>query len=240
MSPHRREAQPRIMAKLINCIECSKEVSSEAGLCVHCHNDPKGELCDICTFRSKKADLKFYRNSLFDTDKRMYAHPKCLDDVSRESVIVCPLCKSVNSDSEQCTNCGQPFRGLTFQDRCPFCNRIVPPGQGIRAFVTSAHGLANRRLHTACARNRKLRKTDCFIATATYGSELAPDVLVLTRFRDEVLLNSKISASLVGLYYRVSPPLTKLIERSELLKSFVRIILLSPISKLVKARSRTH
>ncbi len=46
----------------------------------------------------------------------------------------------------------------------------------------------------------------CFIATATYGSAFAPQVIALRRFRDEVLLPSDIGSLFVTAYYFVSPP----------------------------------
>lgn len=75
----------------------------------------------------------------------------------------------------------------------------------------------------------------CFIATAAYGSPLATEVLVLSRFRDEVLLQSMLGRSMVGLYYTVSPPIASYIEGNKPLKTIIRIMLV-PILYLVRTQ----
>jgi hypothetical protein len=80
----------------------------------------------------------------------------------------------------------------------------------------------------------------CFIATAVYGSAFAPEVLTFRQFRDEVLLNSRVGAVLVNIYYRLSPPLATLIGRSELFKKIARNALLSPTAKLLDVSSRIY
>jgi prepilin-type N-terminal cleavage/methylation domain-containing protein len=68
----------------------------------------------------------------------------------------------------------------------------------------------------------------CFIATAAYGSPEAPAVMLLRDFRDEILLKTKPGEEFVTWYYRVSPPLAKIITDNSFLK-FVTQILLVPL-----------
>ena len=74
---------------------------------------------------------------------------------------------------------------------------------------------------------------NCFIATAAYGSYLAPEVRELRRFRDRFLMTNRAGRAFVAWYYRVSPPLAENIAQSSLTRWLVRLSL-TPIVYSVK------
>ncbi len=82
--------------------------------------------------------------------------------------------------------------------------------------------------------SRQFKKSGCFIATATYGSPLAPEVIVFSQFRDEVLLKSKLGTVFTNIYYFISPPFATLISKTDFLRGLVRSFVLSPLLKLLK------
>jgi H+/Cl- antiporter ClcA len=73
----------------------------------------------------------------------------------------------------------------------------------------------------------------CFIATAAYGSYLDPHVEVLRDFRDRHLMSSTVGRRFVRLYYRYSPPVAAVIQRSGALRAITRW-LLTPIVVVVE------
>lgn len=65
----------------------------------------------------------------------------------------------------------------------------------------------------------------CFIATAVYGSYLAPEVIILKEFRDKYLITNSAGRSLVEFYCRISPPIADYISRHPYLKAAIRFAL---------------
>jgi hypothetical protein len=66
----------------------------------------------------------------------------------------------------------------------------------------------------------------CFIATAAFGSYQAPEVVLLQKFRDRILLTNEPGRLFVEFYYRVSPPIADFIGQDDSLRRAVRLSLM--------------
>ncbi|MFB3924899.1 MAG: CFI-box-CTERM domain-containing protein [Syntrophales bacterium] len=62
----------------------------------------------------------------------------------------------------------------------------------------------------------------CFIATAAYGSYLAPEVEILRNFRDRWLMTNWAGKRFVQFYYSTSPPVAAFIAKNEYLRLLIR------------------
>lgn len=71
----------------------------------------------------------------------------------------------------------------------------------------------------------KIIRPKCYIATAVYGSYDAPQVMVLRRFRDEILMKSAAGRLFIKTYYNLSPPIARKMEKTHRLNAIVRRIL---------------
>ncbi|MDP8322792.1 MAG: CFI-box-CTERM domain-containing protein [Candidatus Stygibacter australis] len=101
--------------------------------------------------------------------------------------------------------------------------------------VVELMGIDNPNGMDSAKQIEKLKsKKGCFIATAVYGSYSAPEVIVLRRFRDDILLPSQIGSIFVKFYYLTSPPIARFLEKHKLLQKFVRDFIIQPIVNLCK------
>jgi Domain of unknown function (DUF4157) len=73
----------------------------------------------------------------------------------------------------------------------------------------------------------------CFIATACYGSFLAPEVETLRRFRDRRLIRHRLGRRFIQIYYSLSPPVACWLEHHHACRAVVRSSVVAPIAHAV-------
>ena len=77
-------------------------------------------------------------------------------------------------------------------------------------------------------------KSGCYIATACYGNEFAPEVLHLKVFRDNILAKNYFGRLFIKSYYFLSPPIAEKLKGKERLNTFIRNQILNKIVKRIK------
>ena len=77
----------------------------------------------------------------------------------------------------------------------------------------------------------------CFVATAAWGSALAPDVAAMRKVRDRLRPQSTMFAVATDLYYRSGPAAAEVLRRSDTARALVRR-LLGPDRRRVTGRGR--
>ncbi|MGD0204439.1 MAG: CFI-box-CTERM domain-containing protein [Candidatus Bathyarchaeia archaeon] len=78
-------------------------------------------------------------------------------------------------------------------------------------------------------------QSNCFIATAAYGTTKAKELDVLRKFRDVKLESNLVGRRITILYYLVSPPIANIIARSKEMRAIVRECL-NPIINFLKRK----
>jgi hypothetical protein len=83
-----------------------------------------------------------------------------------------------------------------------------------------------------------IEKGGCFIATAVYGSDLASEVILLKKVRDEHLLKSKFGHFMVNLYYGVSPSIARVLKLNPFLRRLIKVLFIKPLVIILKKTSK--
>jgi len=76
----------------------------------------------------------------------------------------------------------------------------------------------------------------CYIATACYHSYDHPSVLVLRKFRDDVLLKNSFGVRCVNIYYKYSPFWAGKLRALPAINKLVRVLFLDPVVSIISKR----
>jgi hypothetical protein len=143
-------------------------------------------------------------------------------------VFVCSKCAK-RYRIDRCEACSgryfQSTQGAGFGIACQDCN------EGIYNWKCRNCGVANLTEQTFYLLEKK---SNCFIATATFENQDAPEIQALRIFRDEVLLISNVGKLFVSCYYKLSPKVATLITTFPKLKALSKKLLTRLVNYLPK------
>lgn len=82
--------------------------------------------------------------------------------------------------------------------------------------------------------NGSNKSSGCYIATACYGNEFAPEVIALKIYRDETLSKSILGRLFIKTYYFLSPPIADKLKNRTKLNKFIRENILNKIVNKIR------
>jgi len=108
-------------------------------------------------------------------------------------------------------------------------SRLWSPGQGNYKVRSRWDGTATYNGATSSQQSLTVQPPGCIIATATYGSELSPQVQFLRGFRDRTVMatfaGSEFMKAFNAWYYSFSPYVAEFISKQPLVKEAMKILL---------------
>lgn len=107
--------------------------------------------------------------------------------------------------------------------------------QGIEKKIEEIIMGVQKSIQRSIEKELKEIEEGCFIATAVYGTPLAPEIDILRDFRDEVLLKNALGKDFVKWYYKNSPPAADFIAEHSMVRLIVREATIKPIVKIVES-----
>ena len=151
---------------------------------------------------------------------------------SQNQPFVCRICneeknfRMVQCGSRMSPNCVGRERvsithlnNLATQNRVFWCSACNDAEKARRSSERKQRqSSSNRSTGRTTSYNKSSKKSDCFVATATYKSETAPQVLILRAYRDNIMMNTWMGIKVVNVYYHVGPRLAAVVNSIPVLR----------------------
>jgi len=110
-----------------------------------------------------------------------------------------------------------------------YSDSYVPDVTGSWSVTASWNGDSDHQAASSQSPSFNVKQKGCIVATATYGSELSPEVQFLRGFRDNTVLSTFSGTSFMtvfnGFYYSFSPSVASVISANEALRDVMKVLL---------------
>ena len=110
-----------------------------------------------------------------------------------------------------------------------YTDTYIPDAEGSWSVVALLDGDATYDNSSSLLKSFAVKKYGCLIATATYGSELSPQVQFLRGFRDNTVLTTFAGSSFMNVfnefYYSFSPSVASVIAENSILRDIMKVVL---------------
>ena len=142
------------------------------------------------------------------------------------SFVECDKCGASLSDTwikVYCDRCGIPLRdGADPVGKCVTCKEAV--------FLCDKHKKKVVGEEIYC----KEHESECFIATAVFGTPFDPKIDLLRDFRDQWLASTVFGRAAVYTYYEISPSIARIARRNDIVRNVLRKTVVQPALKLAR------
>ena len=137
--------------------------------------------------------------------------------------------EKISTDARRCPRCGYDYTYDSYDGQANYagkevCEATMETDSGPRRMSVSEFLDARVKMFQEMAQEKK-ESSGCFIATAAYETPLAEEIGLLRRFRDEHLDQYRLGRAFITTYYRLSPPIAKIIKQSRVLRTMTRAAL---------------
>ena len=154
--------------------------------------------------------------------------------------VECRYCGHLNlADATECKKCGASLADAMVQLFCDRCGIALPDGTDPVGKCIEC----NKPVYL-CAKHRskviddeiycKDHESDCFIATAVFGTPLHPAIDTLRNMRDDWMLPNPLGRLMVHTYYDVSPPIARLARRNPMVRTILRKTVVLPALRFAR------
>ena len=155
--------------------------------------------------------------------------------------VECRYCSAMNDlGAKECANCGANLSDAITHVACDRCGILLREGIGpvghcvvcqTPVFLCDKHEKRVEDDEVYCREH----ESECFIATAVFGTPLHPKIDLLRAFRDRWLSGRLLGRIAIRTYYNLSPPIANHARRNECIRIVLQQLVVEPGLKLARA-----